>query len=101
MSAIKSGAEVKPGSTEHLVLLALRPAGRIEASSLEERLGAYPSNAITRLCRAGLVARASGYRTVILTLTPAGLAACPARRDIPLTRPYARLGDIPPETHLS
>lgn len=81
---------VKPGSTEHLVLLALRPCGRLETSSLEERLGAYPSNAITRLVRAGLIARISSYRDVILTLTPAGRAACPARREIPLRTPYAR-----------
>ncbi|MFO1404680.1 MAG: hypothetical protein U1E96_08865 [Azonexus sp.] len=81
---------VKPGSTEHLVLLAARPSGRIETSALTQRFGFNPSNAITNLVRAGLIARATDYKDVILTLTPAGRAACPARRDIPLTPLHAR-----------
>lgn len=85
-SRIRRTGMVKPGTTEHLVLLAARASGRIEAGAIKERFGYYPIKAITDLCAAGFLIR-DGHKDTVLHLTPAGRQSCPDRRAIP-NRPY-------------
>lgn len=72
---------VQPGSVSHLVLLALRP-GPMETAALHERFVSANQH-LGSMTRSGLIEKwgESSYR-----ITARGLAACPSRRSVALSR---------------
>lgn len=79
--------KITPINQPGRILLALR-AGRMESGQITEMFS-FASSWISRLIAAGLIERNEDY---VVSITPAGRAACPSRRDarmvlIPFKKP--------------
>lgn len=76
---------VSPGSTAHLILLALRGAGGMSSDQVCTRFGGHQSGALYRLQQAGLIAMPpTGHKGKPISLTDTGRALTAA--DGPLSR---------------